>query len=62
MNFSEYMPKPPEERKGAAAHAPNPNEKVPMSSFMRNVHSKQDLLYALSVKGKYPSTADFSIM
>ena len=51
MNFADFLPKP-EERKGAADPLPNLNERVPMANFMRNVHNKQDLLYALSVKGK----------
>lgn len=44
--------KPPvaEESKNSAI---SNTQKISMSQFMRNVHSKQDLLYALEVKGKH---------
>lgn len=44
-----------EERK--AADPSSELKKVTMSQFTRNVHSKQDLLFAFQVKGKYTRTS-----
>jgi hypothetical protein len=48
-NLKHQPPVVVEERKAVAIDS---NQKISLSQFMRNVHSKRDLVYALGIKGK----------
>ena len=55
FNFNNFML--PEEIKSAN----NGNQKLTLDQFTRKVHSKQNLLYALSVKGKCARISDLRL-